>query len=128
VRGRDFRKELEEREKVATREKSRSHSHSQQESVQYDIHHRICNIIMSLCGVSLHRSAVPLAIAAGSAAISGSKRARTEQISTANLDADDPLDDDDSDASDSDEDDTAQLLAELNRIKKERAQENSKKA
>jgi hypothetical protein len=71
---------------------------------------------------------VPLAIAAGSAAISGSKRARTEQISTANLDADDPLDDDDSDASDSDEDDTAQLLAELNRIKKERAQENSKKA
>jgi molybdenum cofactor biosynthesis enzyme MoaA len=46
VRGRDFRKELEEREKVATREKSRSHSHSQQESVQYDIHHWIFNIII----------------------------------------------------------------------------------
>lgn len=38
----------------------------------------------------------------------------------ASLDADDPLNEDDSDDPDS-EDDTAQLLAELSRIKKERA-------
>jgi len=76
------------------------------------------------------RSAAPMAIAAGSvpaSSSSSSKRARAEPISTANLDADDPIDEDDSDASDSDEDDTAQLLAELTRIKKERAQESAKK-
>lgn len=44
----------------------------------------------------------------------------------ASLDADDPLDEDDSDDPDSD-DDTAELLAELSRIKKERAIEQAKK-
>ncbi|CAB3382271.1 Hypothetical predicted protein [Cloeon dipterum] len=67
----------------------------------------------------------PMAIAAGGS--TSSKRARTDQMSTANLDADDPIDEDDSDASDSDDDDTAQLMAELNRIKKERATENARK-
>ncbi|XP_055523586.1 protein CWC15 homolog [Wyeomyia smithii] len=43
-----------------------------------------------------------------------------------NLDADDPVDSENSD-SDSDEDDTAALLAELNKIKRERAQEATKK-
>lgn len=44
----------------------------------------------------------------------------------ASLDADDPLEED-SDSSDSDEDDTEALLAELNKIKKERAMEHAKK-
>lgn len=44
----------------------------------------------------------------------------------ASLDADDPLNEDDSDDPDS-EDDTAQLLAELARIKKERAVDQARK-
>lgn len=44
----------------------------------------------------------------------------------ASLDADDPLNEDDSDDPDS-EDDTAQLLAELSRIKKERAVDQARK-
>lgn len=41
----------------------------------------------------------------------------------ANLDADEPLEDSDRESSDEDEDDTAELMAELNRIKKEREAE-----
>lgn len=44
----------------------------------------------------------------------------------ASLDADDPLDEENSDDPDSD-DDTAQLLAELQRIKKERAMDQAKR-
>lgn len=55
-----------------------------------------------------------------------SKRPKMDQLPTASLDADDPLDDDDSDDADSD-DDTAQLLAELQRIKKERQAEQARK-
>lgn len=56
-----------------------------------------------------------------------SKRPRIEQAPAASLDADDPLEEEeDSDDNDS-EDDTAALMAELNRIKKERAQENAKR-
>lgn len=55
------------------------------------------------------------------------KRQKLDQLPAASLDADDPLDDDDdSDDNDSD-DDTAALMAELNRIKKERAAENARK-
>lgn len=47
-----------------------------------------------------------------------------EPLTQANLDADDPLDDDDDDLSDdSEEDNAANLTAELNKIKKERAEE-----
>ncbi|XP_035693358.1 spliceosome-associated protein CWC15 homolog [Branchiostoma floridae] len=57
-----------------------------------------------------------------------SKRPRLDQIPAANLDADDPVDDDDEDDDDdSDDDDTAELLAELTKIKRERAQEEAKK-
>jgi len=59
-----------------------------------------------------------------------SKKARLEHISSSNLDADEPVDDDDedeSDSDDSDDDDTAALLAELSKIKKERALEQQKK-
>ncbi|KAJ7392577.1 complexed with cef1p [Desmophyllum pertusum] len=57
------------------------------------------------------------------------KRPRLDQPPPSNLDADDPVDDDDDDDSDEsdDEDDTAELLAELQRIKKERAQEEARK-
>ncbi|KAJ8884439.1 hypothetical protein PR048_016296 [Dryococelus australis] len=57
---------------------------------------------------------------------SSHKRPKLDQVPAASLDADDPLDDDDSDDADSD-DDTAELLAELQRIKKERALEQAKK-
>ncbi|KAI4466054.1 Cwf15/Cwc15 cell cycle control protein [Popillia japonica] len=55
-----------------------------------------------------------------------SKRLKLDQVPAASLDADDPLEED-SDSSDSDEDDTEALLAELNKIKKERAMEHAKK-
>ncbi|RWS26525.1 spliceosome-associated protein CWC15-like protein [Leptotrombidium deliense] len=59
------------------------------------------------------------------AALPSSKKQRTES----NIDADDPIrdEDEDDDSSDSDEDDTEALLAELNRIKKERAQEEARR-
>lgn len=84
LRGRDFRRDLEERERNVREKRDRNRD-------------------------------------------SGSKRPRLEQIPAANLDADDPLDDeeDEEDSSD-DEDDTAELLAELNKIKKERAREKAK--
>lgn len=56
-----------------------------------------------------------------------SKRQRIDHVSASNIDADDPVDSDtDSDSDDSD-DDTAELMAELSRIKKERAEEAMKK-
>ncbi|XP_011875026.1 PREDICTED: protein CWC15 homolog B [Vollenhovia emeryi] len=57
---------------------------------------------------------------------SSAKRQKIDQVPAASLDADDPLDEDESD-SDSEEDDAAALLAELQRIKKERAAEQAKK-
>lgn len=54
------------------------------------------------------------------------KRPKVDQVPAASLDADDPLEGDSSDSDDSD-DDTAALLAELNKIKKERAIEQAKK-
>lgn len=96
LRNRDFRRELEERERAAARDKSRD------------------------------RPARDRA-----ASSSGAKKPRLDQIPAANLDADDPLtdedDEDDEAADDSDEDDTAALLAELDKIKKERAEEQARK-
>lgn len=57
--------------------------------------------------------------------ICSSKRPKLDQVPAASLDADDPLDEENSDDPDSD-DDTAQLLAELQRIKKERALDQAK--
>eukprot|EP00096_Caligus_rogercresseyi_P008403 TRINITY_DN2712_c0_g1_i1.p1 TRINITY_DN2712_c0_g1~~TRINITY_DN2712_c0_g1_i1.p1 ORF type:complete len:247 (+),score=84.19 TRINITY_DN2712_c0_g1_i1:66-743(+) len=58
-----------------------------------------------------------------------SKKSRTEALAPpANIDADDPLEaSDNSDSSDDDDDDTALLMAELNKIKKEKAMDDSKK-
>lgn len=61
---------------------------------------------------------------------SNSKRAKLDQPQApANLDADDPVDNDssDSDSESEEEDDTAALLAELNKIKQERLQETARK-
>ncbi|XP_033127044.1 spliceosome-associated protein CWC15 homolog [Anneissia japonica] len=92
VRNRDFRRELEERERASAREKRGDKGRDQSSST---------------------------------------KRPRLEQIPAANLDADDPVDDSDSDNSGSgdsdDDDDTAELLAELNKIKQERAKEQMQK-
>ncbi|CDR00263.1 unnamed protein product [Oncorhynchus mykiss] len=97
VRARDFRRELEERERVAVREKTRER------------------------GPREHTTS----------SSSSSKRPRLDQIPAANLDADDPLTDDEEEddvsEEDSDDDDTAALLAELEKIKKERAEEQERK-
>nr|XP_033805855.1 spliceosome-associated protein CWC15 homolog [Geotrypetes seraphini] len=95
VRSRDFRRELEERERVVVREKNRdrpTREHTTSSSV--------------------------------------SKKPRLDQIPAANLDADDPLTDEDDEEDESEEDsddDTAALLAELEKIKKERAEEQARK-
>ncbi|XP_017772457.1 PREDICTED: protein CWC15 homolog [Nicrophorus vespilloides] len=86
IRSRDFRKELEERERD-TKGTSRSGRTSEHSST---------------------------------------KRLKLEQVPAASLDADDALEEEDSSDSDSD-DDTEALLAELNKIKKERAMDQAKK-
>uniref|UniRef100_A0A8C1H095 CWC15 spliceosome associated protein homolog n=1 Tax=Cyprinus carpio carpio TaxID=630221 RepID=A0A8C1H095_CYPCA len=96
VRARDFRRELEERERVAVKSRDR--------------------------GAREHTTS-------SSSSSSSSKRPRLDQIPAANLDADDPLtdDEDDSDSGSDSDDDTAALLAELEKIKKERAEEQERK-
>ncbi|XP_021936002.1 protein CWC15 homolog isoform X2 [Zootermopsis nevadensis] len=84
LRSRDFRKDLEDREK----EKTGARDRRMPEAVSH-------------------------------------KRPKLDQVPAASLDADDPLDEENSDDPDSD-DDTAQLLAELQRIKKERALDQAK--
>ncbi|KAL1274024.1 hypothetical protein QQF64_026838 [Cirrhinus molitorella] len=98
VRARDFRRELEERERVAVKSRDR--------------------------GAREHTTS-----SSSSSSSSSSKRPRLDQIPAANLDADDPLTDDeeDSDSGSDSDDDTAALLAELEKIKKERAEEQERK-
>ncbi|XP_055390132.1 protein CWC15 homolog [Condylostylus longicornis] len=95
LRSRDFRKELDDREREA----------------------RSKNIPATV------RKAIE---ANSSSTASAPKRPKLDSVPPANLDADDPVDNDSSEEEDSD-DDTAALLAELNKIKQERAQEESKK-
>lgn len=56
-----------------------------------------------------------------------SKKPKLDHVLTANLDQDDPIDDDSSSSDDDSDDDTAALLEELNKIKRERAQDTEKK-
>ncbi|ESO01602.1 hypothetical protein HELRODRAFT_81330 [Helobdella robusta] len=56
-----------------------------------------------------------------------SKKSRSEQVPLSTLDADDPIDEDESDDQESDEDDSADLMAELAKIKKERAAEHARR-
>ncbi|KAJ1113320.1 hypothetical protein NDU88_001568 [Pleurodeles waltl] len=64
-----------------------------------------------------------------SSSSSVSKKPRLDQIPAANLDADDPLtdEDDDDDSDDDSDDENAALQAELDKIKKERAEEQARK-
>ncbi|GFT47741.1 spliceosome-associated protein CWC15 homolog [Nephila pilipes] len=89
LKNKDFRRELEEKERIASHEREGKRASRDTSS-------------------------------------SSSKKSRLDQLPAANLDADDPVDDDD-ESDDSDEDNTAELMAELNRIKKERAQEEARK-
>ncbi|XP_047498073.1 protein CWC15 homolog [Penaeus chinensis] len=108
LRSRDFRRELEDRERAVRdkRTSSSSGGSSSSSSNQRD-------------------SGAPSSSSSSSS--SSSKKPRLDQIAPANLDADDPQDDDD-EASDSDDsDDEAVLFAELERIRRERAEEEAKK-
>ena len=105
LKSKDFKRELEERERNATIEREKKRS------------------LSTASTSSENRSTAAIA--------SSTKKQKVEAIAgvPANLDADEVLEDasDDSDEDDSDEDDTQELLAELNRIKKERAQEEARK-
>ncbi|XP_053208495.1 spliceosome-associated protein CWC15 homolog [Panonychus citri] len=106
LKNKDFKRELEERERLAIAEKeSRKGSSSSSSS--------------SSSTSSASRLALP-----------SSKKIKVE-VPVHDPDADDKLpdedEDEDSDEEESDEDDTEELLAELNRIKKERAAEEAKK-
>ncbi|KAM7286348.1 retinal guanylyl cyclase 1 [Ixodes scapularis] len=90
LKSKDFRRELEERERIVTHERDGKKSGRE------------------------------------SSSSSSSKRPRLDQVPASNLDADDSIDEEE-DSDDSEEDDTAELMAELNRIKKERAQEEAKR-
>lgn len=92
LRNRDFRKELEEREREKDKGSSRRMIEPAREPAQPN----------------------------------AKRQKMIDQVPAASLDADDPLDEDESE-SESDEDDTAALLAELQRIKKERAAEQAKR-
>jgi protein CWC15 len=97
-KSKDYRRELEERERVARREKDKDSSKSRTESES-------------------QKAIQP-------------PPTKKSRVDPANLDADDPLDDSDveeGDESSDDEDDTAALMAELQRIKKERAADQARK-
>jgi protein CWC15 len=109
-KNKEYRRELEDRERTARREKDKEASKGRvvpQESAS-----------SSSSAESRTSGAVQ------------APPAKKSKIDPANLDADDPLEDSDADDADEDsddEDDTAALMAELQRIKKERAAEQAKK-
>uniref|UniRef100_A0A0N5AWK2 Protein CWC15 homolog n=1 Tax=Syphacia muris TaxID=451379 RepID=A0A0N5AWK2_9BILA len=92
IRGKDLRRELEEKERVASRDRRSREGYS-----------------------------------GSSAGNSSSKKPRMEAVTHATLDEDDPYDDYDEDDDDSGEEDTAELMAELARIRKERALEKAQR-
>jgi len=93
-RAKDYKGELEDRERVALRDRTKERARRDGKSVQ--------------------DSPPPV------------KKSRTEAVTLATLDADDPVDSSDSDDDDSD-DDTAVLMAELNKIKAEKARDEAEK-
>ena len=119
LRNRDFRRELEDRER-AVRDKRTSGSSSGGGGGGG-------SGSGSGSGSSSSTAAIRESGSSSSSSSSSSKKPRLDQIAPSNLDADDPQDDDD-DASDSDDsDDEAVLFAELERIRKERAEEDARK-
>lgn len=112
LRNRDFRRELEDRERAARDKRTSSSSGSGSGSGSSS---------------SSSNNAIRESGSSSSSSSSSSKKPRLDQIAPSNLDADDPQDDDD-DASDSDDsDDEAVLFAELERIRRERAEEDARK-
>ncbi|CAG2162963.1 unnamed protein product [Oppiella nova] len=112
LKEKDFKRELEERERMALSERDGKRGVASNASNS-----------VSISGTSSANRSTTASIS------SSNKKQRVEAIGgvNANIDADEVLDDsDDSDSSDS-EDDTQELLAELNRIKRERAQEDAKR-
>jgi len=96
IKSKDFRKELEERERTVRGDKR-------------------------------GRDSVTASIAGSVSSSTSSKRPRLDQLASgANLDADDPVDEDEEVEESDDEDDEAELMAELARIKKEREAEKAK--
>lgn len=93
VKNRDFRRELEDRERQSRDKRDRGRGES-----------------------------------GNASSSSNTKRLRIEQAPASNIDADDPVDDEDDEDDDSDgEDDTAALHAELEKIRRERAADASRK-
>merc|ERR1711915_99534 len=92
--GKDFRRELEERERLAVRERAKEKARKEGKALDSPPHQP--------------------------------KKLKADPISLTNLDADDPVDNSDSESDDSD-DETAMLMAELNKIKAEKQQEEEEK-
>ncbi|XP_043825063.1 spliceosome-associated protein CWC15 homolog [Dromiciops gliroides] len=92
LHNRDFKQELEDRERIAAREKNRNRPTRERTTSS-----------------------------------SVSKKPPLDQIPAANLDADDPLTDEDDVEEESEDDDTAALLAELEKMRKQRAEEQARK-
>jgi len=115
LKSKDFKRELEERERQARQESTNKRSSSSG-----------TNASLPSISPSPSSSSVPSIKDKDDSSGPSSKKPK---IDTAILDADEPIDDDlDSDEDDSDEeDDTAELLAELQRIKKERAAEEARR-
>ncbi|ODN05448.1 Protein CWC15 A [Orchesella cincta] len=104
-KSKDFRREVEDRERQSRRDKEKEASRG-----------RV--------------APEPASSSSSSAGAIQQPPAKKSKIDPANLDADDPIEDSDADDADEDsddEDDTAALMAELQRIKKERAAEQAKK-
>jgi len=93
IRQRDFRRDLEDRERVALRERQKERARKEGKALD---------------------SPPPV------------KKSKAEAVTMANLDADDPVDSSEDSDSDSD-DDTAILMAELNKIKAEKAKDDAEK-
>jgi len=92
-RSKDFKNDLEERERVALKERTKERARKEGRSVQ---------------------DSPPV------------KKSRTEAVTLATLDADDPVDSSD-DSDDDSDDDTAVLMAELNKIKAEKARDEAER-
>ncbi|KAG0724793.1 Protein CWC15 [Chionoecetes opilio] len=118
LRNRDFRRELEDRERATVRDKRTGGSSSSSGGGGGG----------GSGSSSSTNNAIRESASASSSSSSSSKKPRLDQIAPSNLDADDPQDDDDDGGSDSDDsDDEATLFAELERIRRERAEEDARK-
>nr|CAG4641352.1 EOG090X0IT3 [Eulimnadia texana] len=104
VRSRDLKRELEERER-SNKEKDRKNRERDRDTEREKEKEKLKAV----------------------EAPSTQKKPRIEPTNSANLDADDPLEDDSEENESDDEDDTAELMAELQRIKAERAAEQARK-